>query len=231
VVFAHVPLWAAYPQWGWGTEDSAQALGLLKRFGSVTVLNGHIHQIMQKVEGNVSFHKAMSTAFPQPIPGTAPSAGPLKVPGDHLRQVLGITDVNFMAGSKHLAVVEASLAGTPVQEAEGVLRSAAAALPAPSQQSQAQSNQSAAAGSGQTVQASIDNFAFTPKEITVKVGTTVRWTNKDDIPHTVTSDTKVFASPVLDSNQAFQYTFSSPGRFPYFCKLHPHMTGAVVVQP
>ena len=113
VVFAHIPLWAAYPEWGWATEDSAQALAYLKRFGSVTVLNGHIHQIMQKVEGNVTFHTAMSTAFPQPVAGTAPSAGPLKVPADQLRRVLGITDVNFVAGNNHLAVVDAPLAGTP----------------------------------------------------------------------------------------------------------------------
>ncbi|HEX8894123.1 MAG TPA: metallophosphoesterase, partial [Terriglobales bacterium] len=80
IVFAHIPLWSVYPEWGWGTEDSAQALGYLKNFGSVTVLNGHIHQIMQKVEGNVTFHTAMSTAFPQPKPGAAPSPGPMKVP-------------------------------------------------------------------------------------------------------------------------------------------------------
>src|SRR6266567_2998390 len=73
VVFAHIPLWSVYPAWGWGTEDAARALDYLKRFGSVTVLNGHIHQIMQKVEGNVTFHTAMSTAFPQPAPGAAPS--------------------------------------------------------------------------------------------------------------------------------------------------------------
>ena len=70
VVFAHIPLWTIYPDWGWGTDDSAQALSYLKRFGSVTVLNGHIHQVMQKVEGNVTFHTARSTAFPQP--GRAP---------------------------------------------------------------------------------------------------------------------------------------------------------------
>src|SRR5207253_10767827 len=105
VVFAHIPLWSVYPAWGWGTEDAAQALVYLKRFGSVTVLNGHIHQIMQKVEGNVSFHTAMATAFPQPVPGTAPSAGPLAVPADELRRVLGITNVNYMAGGHHLAVV------------------------------------------------------------------------------------------------------------------------------
>jgi hypothetical protein len=75
-----------YPDWGWGTDDSEQALALLRRFGSVTVLNGHIHQVMQKVEGNVAFHTAMSTAFPQPAPGTAPSPGPLTVEPARLRK-------------------------------------------------------------------------------------------------------------------------------------------------
>jgi Icc protein len=110
VVFAHIPLWAVYPEWGWGTEDSAQALTHLKRFGSVTVLNGHIHQVMQKTEGNVMFHSAMSTAFPQPAPGTAPSAGPMKVPAEKLRSVLGITNVKYTAGNHSLAVVDSTLA-------------------------------------------------------------------------------------------------------------------------
>jgi Icc protein len=110
VVFAHVPLWTIYPDWGWGTEDSAQALSYLKRFGSVTVLNGHIHQILQKVEGNVSFHTARSTAFPQPAPGTAPAPGPIKdVPADKLRSVLGLRDVTYVANNTPLAVVDSSL--------------------------------------------------------------------------------------------------------------------------
>jgi Icc protein len=95
VVFAHIPLWTIYPEWGWGTEDSAQALSYLKRFGSATVLNGHIHQTMQKVEGNVTLHTAMSTAFPQPQPGKADSPGPMKVPAEQLRSLLRITDVNY----------------------------------------------------------------------------------------------------------------------------------------
>ena len=111
VVFAHIPLWTVYPEWGWGTEDGAQALSYLTRFGSVTVLNGHIHQIMQKVEGHVSFHTAMSTAFPQPAPGTAPSPGPMKFPDDQLRKLLGITTVNFVQGNKPLAVIDRPLAG------------------------------------------------------------------------------------------------------------------------
>ena len=111
VVFAHIPLWNVYPEWGWGTDDSAQALGYLKKFGSVTVLNGHIHQTMQKIEGNVTFHTAMSTAFPQPAPGSAPSPGPMKVPDEKLRSVLGITDVNFVQGKHALAVTDQALSG------------------------------------------------------------------------------------------------------------------------
>jgi 3',5'-cyclic AMP phosphodiesterase CpdA len=109
VVFAHIPLWTVYPQWGWGTDDGARALEYLKRFGSVTVLNGHIHQVMQKVEGNVTFHTARSTAFPQPAPGSAPSPGPMKVPDDKLRTVLGIADVTFRPGEKQLAIIDKPL--------------------------------------------------------------------------------------------------------------------------
>jgi 3',5'-cyclic-AMP phosphodiesterase len=110
VVFAHIPLWAVYPQWGWGTEDSEQALSHLKRFGSVTVLNGHIHQTMQKVEGNITFHTATSTAFPQPQPGQADSPGPMKVSAERLRNVLGITNVRFVRGKHTLGIVDSSLA-------------------------------------------------------------------------------------------------------------------------
>src|SRR5690348_3553319 len=110
VVFAHIPLWTVYPEWGWGTEDSAQALAYLKKFGSVTVLNGHIHQTLQKVEGKVTFHTAASTAFPQPQPGKADSPGPMKVPAEQLRSVLGITDVNYVQGQHALAVVDSTLA-------------------------------------------------------------------------------------------------------------------------
>ena len=109
VVFAHIPLWTVYPEWGWGTDDGAQALGYLKRFGSVTVLNGHIHQVMQKVEGNVTFHTARSTAFPQPAPGTAPSPGPMKVADDKLRTLLGIADITFKQNEQRLAIVDTAL--------------------------------------------------------------------------------------------------------------------------
>ncbi|MGN6157676.1 MAG: metallophosphoesterase family protein [Devosia sp.] len=109
VVFAHIPLWTIYPQWGWGTEDSAQALALLQRFGSVTVLNGHIHQIIQKVEGNMTFHTARSTAFPQPSPGSAPAPGPMIVPAEQLKGLLGLTSVNYVVGQRDLAITDSTL--------------------------------------------------------------------------------------------------------------------------
>ncbi len=109
VVFAHIPLWTVYPDWGWGTDDGAQALSYLKRFGSVTVLNGHIHQVMQKVEGNVTFHTARSTAFPQPAPGQAASPGPMKVPDDQLRKMLGIANVTFKQNEQRLAIIDTPL--------------------------------------------------------------------------------------------------------------------------
>ena len=109
VVFAHIPLWSVYPEWGWVTTDGQQALGYLKRFGSVTVLNGHIHQVMQKVEGNMTFHTAMSTAYPQPAPGTAPGPGPLTVPADQLRRHLGLREVIWNGRPGPLALVETQL--------------------------------------------------------------------------------------------------------------------------
>ena len=98
VVLAHLPLWTIYADWGWGTADAPRALGYLKRFGSVTVLNGHIHQIIQKVEGHITLHTAASTAFPQPAPGAAPAPGPMAVPAGQLRKYLGLRDVDFVRG-------------------------------------------------------------------------------------------------------------------------------------
>jgi 3',5'-cyclic AMP phosphodiesterase CpdA len=111
VVFAHIPLWTVYETWGWGTDDGGKALELLKRFGSVTVLNGHIHQVMQKVEGNVAFHTARSTAFPQPAPGSAPSPGPMKVADDKLRGMLGVADITYKVGDARLAIIDQPLQG------------------------------------------------------------------------------------------------------------------------
>jgi amicyanin len=205
VVFAHIPLWIVYPEWGWGTGDGMEALSYMKRFGSVTVLNGHIHQTMQKVEGNVFYHTAMSTAFPQPKPGTAPSPGPLKVPAEQLRDVLGITHINYFPGSHTLAVVDSTLAMSSTTRAR-------------------------LENTANTTQVNIDNFSFIPKSLTVKAGQTVTWTNRDDIPHIVVSTEKRFSSPVLDTDQAFSFRFREPGSYPYFCKIHPTMTGTIVVE-
>ncbi len=110
VVYAHIPLWSIYPKWGWGTDDAEQALKLLKRFGSVTVLNGHIHQALQKIEGNITFHTARSTAFPQPAPGAAPKPGPMKVEAARLRSFLGLTKVSYVETATPLAIVDSTLA-------------------------------------------------------------------------------------------------------------------------
>jgi 3',5'-cyclic AMP phosphodiesterase CpdA len=110
VVFAHVPLWIVYPHWGWGTLDSARALSLLRRFGSVTILNGHIHQTMQKIEGNMTFHTAKSTAYPQPAPGKAAGPGAVLVPAEQLRSLLGVTTVSYRQGHRPLAIIDEPLA-------------------------------------------------------------------------------------------------------------------------
>lgn len=109
VVFTHIPLWTIYQPWGWGTEDGDQAIALLRRFGSVTVLNGHIHQVIQKVEGNITFHTARGTAYPQPAPGAAAYPGPMTVAADQLRNYLGITDVRATQGEHPLALLDSTL--------------------------------------------------------------------------------------------------------------------------
>ena len=110
VVFAHMPLWTIYAPWGWGTQDSDQAMGYLRRFGSVTVLNGHIHQIVQKVEGNITFHTARSTAYPQPNAGVGPGPGPLKVPSDDLPKMLGVSNVTLKRHPDALSLTDTTLA-------------------------------------------------------------------------------------------------------------------------
>jgi 3',5'-cyclic-AMP phosphodiesterase len=223
VVFAHIPLWTVYPEWGWGTDDSEQALALLKRFGSVSVLNGHIHQVLQKVEGNVRFHTAMSTAFPQPAPGTAPSPGPLKVEADRFRKVLGIASVEFLRGHQALAVVDSPLDTSPVSPAAA----ATATAPAASRAVPAASGDAPATAT--TIK--IDNFSFIPPSTTVPAGTTITWVNADDVPHKiVSSDGKFAASPAVDTNDRYAFRFTQPGRYEYFCALHPKMTGVIVVQ-
>jgi 3',5'-cyclic AMP phosphodiesterase CpdA len=110
VVFAHMPLWTVYAPWGWGTGDAEQAMSYLKRFGSVTVLNGHIHQIVQKVEGNITFHTARSTAYPQPSPGEGPGPGPLKVASDDLPRMLGVSNVTLQRHPSSLNLTDTTLA-------------------------------------------------------------------------------------------------------------------------
>lgn len=110
VIFAHMPLWDIYEPWGWRTSDSQALLGDLRRFGAVTVLNGHIHQIVQKVEGNITFHTARSTAYPQPAPGEGPGPGPLKVPAEELTRRLGVTSVSLRAHPRSLVLADTALA-------------------------------------------------------------------------------------------------------------------------
>ncbi|HEV3216689.1 MAG TPA: metallophosphoesterase [Vicinamibacterales bacterium] len=199
VIFAHIPLWSVYPEWGWGTDDSARALAYVKRFGSVSVLNGHIHQVMQKVEGHVTFHTAMSTAFPQPAPGSAPSPGPMKVEADRLRKMLGLASIMYHDINHPIAITDAPL-----------------------------ENETKAASAG-GLQVAVDNFSFAPAITAVPVGTMVTWTNRDDVPHNIVSTEKKFASPVLDTDQAFSHTFDVAGTYKYYCSLHPKMTGQLLV--
>jgi len=110
VVYAHFPLWAMYPEWGWGTADALTALSLLHRFGSVTVLNGHIHQVQQAIEGNVTFHTARATAYPQPGPGYGAGPGALVLPTDQLRGAIGFTTVRRVEDGDRLAIVDRTLA-------------------------------------------------------------------------------------------------------------------------
>jgi plastocyanin len=197
VVFAHIPLWSVYPEWGWGTEDSARALSYLKRFGSVSVLNGHIHQVMQKVEGHVTFHTAMSTAFPQPAPGSAPSPGPMKVADDRLRTMLGLSRISFHDVNHPIAITDLPLeAATTNADARDVV---------------------------------VDNFSFAPATASVPVGSTITWTNRDDVPHNIVSTEQRFKSPVLDTDEQFSHQFDAPGSYKYFCSIHPKMTGRIVV--
>ncbi len=225
VVYAHVPLFTVYPEWGWGTDDGTRALAYLKRFGSVTVLNGHIHQTMQKVEGNVVFHTALSTAFPQPRPGTAPAPGPMVVPAGHLGDVLGIREVRYLPHHKHLAVVDDTLSGAapaPIMAAGEAMARAAA---------HATSSASAQTTSGSAGAIGIDNFAFTPKVLRVAAGERITWTNHDDVPHRIQSANGKFApSSVLDTKGTYTLSLGKPGEYPYFCSLHPTMTGMIVVR-
>ena len=223
VVFAHVPLWTVYPAWGWGTEDGTRVLAYLKRFGSVTILNGHIHQTMQKVEGNVTFHTAMSTAFPQPRPGTAPAPGPMVVPAGQLKDVLGITKVRYLAHNKHLAIVDESLSG---ESPASVMAAGEAAARAADPNSASKAAPPVKHGT-----VVIANFAFTPKVTEIPAGERVTWRNDDDVPHRIQSANGKFApSSVLDTKGSYSVTFAKAGEYAYFCSLHPTMTGSIIVR-
>jgi len=174
---------------------------------------------MQKVEGNVQFHTAMSTAFPQPAPGTAPAPGPMKVEPDRLRSVLGITDVTFIPGRGSLAVVNATLSGQPP------------AFEAASHDAMLRRQTSRRGASLAANEIGIDNFKFAPATLTVRVGTKVTWINNDDVPHLIVSVDKAFKqSPVLDTGNRFTATLSKPGSYKYFCSLHPQMQGTITVR-
>jgi plastocyanin len=172
---------------------------------------------MQKVEGHVSFHTALSTAFPQPAPGTAAGPGPMKVAPEKLRSVLGISDATFVPGRGMLAIVDATLSGERPDVATATIASG-----------KIDSTKKAKVRGPNEV--GIDNFQFTPPALTVKPGTTVTWVNDDDMPHLIASaDGKFKSSPLLDTNGRFSVKVEKPGTYSYFCSLHPKMQGKITV--
>jgi amicyanin len=177
---------------------------------------------MQKVEGDVHFHTAMSTAFPQPAPGMAPSPGPMKVDPGLLTRVLGVTSVSYVAGQHSLAVVDGTLSGAPPAFAEA------------NHQEMTRADQKGAGRARAALgpnEIGIDNFAFAPRTLTVKAGTTVTWVNRDDVPHLVVNvEQKFKESPLLDTDRRYSVRLTAPGTYKYFCSLHPTMTGAIVVE-
>jgi plastocyanin len=173
---------------------------------------------MQKVEGHVSFHTALSTAFPQPAPGTAAGPGPLKVEPARLKSVLGIASVAFVPGHGSLAIVDATLSGAPPAIAEAT-------------HDMAQQRPGRPAVQRGPNEIGIDNFRFGPATLTVKSGTTVTWINADDVPHLIVSvEGKFKPSPLLDTNQRFSATLATRGTYRYFCSLHPQMQGTIIVE-
>jgi plastocyanin len=201
VVFAHMPLWTIYEPWGWGTGDADQLMSQLRRFGSVTVLNGHIHQIVQKVEGNVTYHSARSTAYPQPVAGQGAGPGPLKVDADQLPTMLGVTSVSLLKPGRMLALNDTTIAQPAVA--------------------------SAASSDPQIV---LKDFMFQPTSLKVKAHSRVTWINRDGEPHTIVSPAGLFRSNALDTNDSFSFTFDSAGTYRFVCSIHPQMTGTIVVE-
>lgn len=109
IVFSHIPLFAMYPDWGWATDDAAQALSYLRRFSSVTCLNGHVHQVFSKSEDNVTFYSGTTTAYPLPHPGDGPAPKPVTLPAGKLHDALGIREVSYTTGQHELALKEQRL--------------------------------------------------------------------------------------------------------------------------
>jgi plastocyanin len=175
---------------------------------------------MQKVEGNVAFHTAMSTAFPQPVPGTAPSPGPLKVEPARLRSLLGLATVTYHQGQHSLAIVDSPLAAAPA----GMATSAPAGM-------RHDSSAATPAVVGGVLAIRIDNFSFSPPELHVPRGGKVTWINADDVPHLIASaDQRFRPSKALDTNDSYTLTLDQPGTYPYYCTIHPRMTGRIVVE-
>jgi 3',5'-cyclic-AMP phosphodiesterase len=200
VVLAHMPLWSVYADWGWGTDDAAQALGYLKRFGSVMVLNGHIHQVMQKVEGHVRFHTARSTAFPQPAPGTpGASPGPMRVPAEQLRSMLGLSSVTYRPHMRELAIAETVL---PERSGAGALR---------------------------PISISNFTFAPAAITVRAGQEVTWMNEDDAPHTVVGTDAGSPLKSPALDTGDKYSVRLTQAGTYRYFCSLHPHMTGVVNV--
>jgi len=221
VVFAHMPLWTIYEAWGWGTGDADQLMSQLQRFGSVTVLNGHIHQIVQKVEGNITFHTARSTAYPQPMPGQGAGPGPLKVDAAVLPGMLGVTSASLAKPARTLALTDSTIA-------QSGAATAAAATGAAGSTATSAGSTAGAAGSGAEV--IVKDFMFQPTSLQVKAHSTVTWINKDGEPHTVMSDRGLFRSNALDTNESFSFRFENAGTYRFLCSIHPQMVGTIVVE-
>ena len=217
VVLGHIPLWTIWEPWGWGTSDSAQALALLRPFGSVTVLNGHIHQVLQKVEGHISLHTAMSLAYPW-ASCSVPASFPWCEVEPSSPWSIGRSIAEQREASMKPALFRAIRASLLTLAWFAALSISASLAAAPT----------LATTPATTVD--IAKFAFVPKELTVEPGTKVRWTNRDETPHTVTSQGKVFASKAMDTDDQFEFTFAAEGDFAYFCTVHPFMTGVVHVR-
>ena len=243
VVFAHIPLWTIYPEWGWGTDDSAQALSYLKRFGSVTVLNGHIHQIMQKVEGNVTFHTARSTAFPQPAPGTAPPQGRSRTSRSTSWApcLASLTSrSNRTSSASPLSTRHFKSEGVPNVRLKVHLRHNAQRARC----GRARRRNRDHAGRGRAARLGAKCAA----------GERRRHIHRQLHLHAANADSEARHHGHLDEpgrhpardrrgrqwlrqiegagyRRQLSFTFTTPGTYKYFCYVHPHMTGTIVVEP